>query len=150
MRALVQRVSWAKVEVNNTTKDEMSRRGLLVFLGVGKGDTKADADYLLNKVINLRIFEDENSKFNLSLSDIHGELMIISQFTLFGDCRKGKRPSFTEAAEPGHAQDFYDYFIEEAKKKGVIVRTGEFQASMNVSLTNYGPVTILLDSKKQF
>lgn len=149
MRAVVQRVKSAKVEVDNEPTGEISS-GLLVFLGIGKEDSKKDADYLLEKIINLRIFEDEEEKLNLSALDLDKDLMLVSQFTLFGDCRQGRRPSFFEAAPPAEAEKLYNYFVEEAKKSKLKVATGEFQAMMDVSLVNDGPVTILVDSKKNF
>ena len=149
MRAVVQRVKRAKVEVDNETTGAINS-GLLVFLGIGKEDTKKDADYLLEKVINLRIFEDEEDRLNLSALDLDKDLMVVSQFTLFGDCRQGRRPSFFEAAPPAEAEKLYDYFVEEAKKSKLKIATGEFQAMMDVNLVNDGPVTILVDSKKKF
>jgi len=149
MRAVVQRVKRAKVEVDNETTGAINS-GLLVFLGIGKEDTKKDADYLLEKVINLRIFEDEEDRLNLSALDLDKDLMVVSQFTLFGDCRQGRRPSFFEAAPPAKAEKLYDYFVEEAKKSKLKIATGEFQAMMDVNLVNDGPVTILVDSKKKF
>jgi len=149
MRAVVQRVKSAKVEVDNETAGEISS-GLLVFLGIGKEDTKKDSDYLLEKIINLRIFEDEEERLNLSALDLDKDLMLVSQFTLFGDCRQGRRPSFFEAAPPAEAEKLYNYFVKEAKKSKLRVATGEFQAMMDVSLINDGPVTILVDSKKKF
>lgn len=149
MRAVVQRVKNAKVEVNNQLTGEISS-GLLVFLGIGKEDKKEDADYLLKKIINLRIFEDENDKLNLSALDLNKDLLLVSQFTLFGDCRKGRRPSFFEAAPPAEAKKLYEYMVEKAEKSKLKIATGEFQASMDVSLVNDGPVTLLIDSKKNF
>ncbi|MFP4021793.1 MAG: D-aminoacyl-tRNA deacylase [Halanaerobium sp.] len=149
MRAVVQRVKSAKVEVDNETTGEISS-GLLVFLGIGKEDSKKDADYLLEKIINLRIFEDEEERLNLSALDLDKDLMLVSQFTLFGDCRQGRRPSFFEAAPPTEAEKLYNYFVEEAKKSKLKIATGEFQAMMDVGLVNDGPVTILVDSKKKF
>jgi D-tyrosyl-tRNA(Tyr) deacylase len=124
--------------------------GVLVLLGVGQGDTPKEADYLLEKIINLRIFEDPEGKMNLSLLDAGGDLMVISQFTLYADCRKGRRPSFTDAAPPGEAQKLYEYFVDAARQKGMKVATGVFQAVMEVELVNSGPVTILLDSSRNF
>lgn len=125
-------------------------RGLLVFLGVGKDDQEADADYLADKIPQLRVFEDDEGRFNLSLLDIRGAILVVSQFTLFGDCRKGRRPSFTEAADPQQAQKLYHRFIAKLKENQITVATGEFQARMAVALVNDGPVTLLLDSKKLF
>jgi D-tyrosyl-tRNA(Tyr) deacylase len=149
MRAVIQRVSRARVQVDGQTTGEIGQ-GLLILLGVAQGDTPKEANYLLDKIINLRIFEDAEGKMNLSLLETGGELMVISQFTLYADCRKGRRPSFTEAAPPGEAQKLYDYFVEAAATGGLKVSTGVFQALMEVELVNFGPVTILLDSSKIF
>jgi D-tyrosyl-tRNA(Tyr) deacylase len=135
--------------VNGQTTGEIGP-GLLILLGVGQGDTPKEADYLLEKIIHLRIFEDPEGKMNLSLLDAGGGLMVISQFTLYADCRKGRRPSFTDAGAPGDAQKLYDYFVAAAGTRGVKVATGIFQAIMEVELVNSGPVTILLDSSKVF
>lgn len=149
MRAVVQRVKSAEVKVDNKMSGAINS-GLLVFLGVGKKDNKEDADYLLDKILNLRIFEDEDQKMNLSALDLEQDLLLVSQFTLFGDCRKGRRPSFFEAASPKKAEKLYDYLVAEAKKSELKVETGEFKKMMDVSLVNDGPVTMLLDSKKKF
>lgn len=149
MRAVVQRVKQAKVKVNSELTGEITS-GLLVFLGIGKEDSKEDADYLLEKIINLRIFEDQADKLNLSAADLNKELLLVSQFTLFGDCRKGRRPSFFEAAPPNEAEVIYNYFVKKAEELELEIATGKFQAAMDVSLVNDGPVTILLDSKKKF
>lgn len=149
MRAVVQRVSQAKVTVENKTVGEIGA-GLLVLLGVSVEDAKKDAVYLFDKVLNLRIFEDEAGKMNLSLLDIKGELLVVSQFTLYGDARRGRRPSFIEAAAPEKANQLYEFFVAEARKQIARVETGTFQAMMDVSLINSGPVTILLDSNKNF
>lgn len=149
MRTVIQRVSRAQVQVGGKTIGQIGR-GLLVLLGVGNGDSAREADYLLEKVINLRIFEDTEGKLNLSLLDIHGELMVISQFTLYADCRKGRRPSFTDAAPPDAAKGLYEYFLEKARLTGLRVASGIFQAMMEVELINSGPVTILLDSSRNF
>jgi len=141
MRAVVQRVSRARVRVNGQTTGEIGP-GLLILLGVGQGDTSKEADYLLEKIIHLRIFEDPEGKMNLSLLDAGGELMVISQFTLYADCRKGRRPSFTDAGAPGDAQKLYDYFVTAAGTRGVKVATGIFQAVMEVELVNSGPVML--------
>ena len=147
MRAVIQRVSRARVRVDGQTTGEIGP-GLLILLGVGQGDTSSEVDSLLDKIINLRIFEDAGGKMNLSLLETGGQLMVISQFTLYADCRKGRRPSFTDAAPPGEAEKLYDYFVDAARKRGLQVATGIFQALMEVELVNSGPVTILLDSSK--
>jgi D-aminoacyl-tRNA deacylase len=124
--------------------------GLLVLLGVCKTDTEAAADYLIEKIIGLRIFEDEGGKMNLSVRDTHGELLVVSQFTLYGDVRRGKRPSFDAAARPEDARRLYEYFVQKVRAAGLRCKTGEFQAMMDVELVNSGPVTILVDSDKVF
>jgi D-aminoacyl-tRNA deacylase len=149
MRAVLQRVSRSRVQVAGQTIGQIGK-GLLVLLGIGKGDSTQEADYLLEKIINLRIFEDVEEKLNLSLLDIKGELMIISQFTLYADCRKGRRPSFTDAAPPDAARALYEYFLEKARLTDLRVASGVFQAMMDVELINSGPVTILLDSSRNF
>ena len=149
MRAVIQRVKRAQVIVNEKIIGSIGF-GLLVLLGISRQDNCDDADYLVEKTINLRIFYDQDGKMNRSLLDVGGEMLIISQFTLIADCRKGRRPSFTAAAEPAEAKKLYQYFIERVKKKGITVATGEFQALMEVGLINNGPVTILMDSKKAF
>lgn len=149
MRAVVQRVSQASVTVAGAEAGRAGK-GLLVLLGVGRGDTEADADYIATKIINLRIFEDENDKMNLSLLDIKGDLLIVSQFTLYGDVRKGRRPGFDQAAPPDRAEELYQYFVEKCRQAGIPTGTGTFQTHMLVDLTNDGPVTILLDSGKTF
>ncbi|MCR8745480.1 D-aminoacyl-tRNA deacylase [Romboutsia lituseburensis] len=149
MRAVVQRVSSSKVTVDENVTGEISK-GLLVLLGVTHEDTSKDVDYMIDKILNLRIFEDDNEKMNLSLKDVGGELLVVSQFTLYGDCRKGKRPSFSNAARPDVAIPLYEEFIKKAKEQDVVVGTGEFGAHMMVDLTNDGPVTILLESNKSF
>jgi len=149
MRAVIQRVSRAQVRVSGQSTGSIGA-GLLVLLGVGRGDTSQEADYLLDKIVQLRIFEDAQGKMNLSLLEVGGELLVISQFTLYADCRKGRRPSFTDASAPDDAQKLYDYFVGAARTRGVKVATGIFQAIMEVELVNSGPVTILLDSSKNF
>jgi D-tyrosyl-tRNA(Tyr) deacylase len=146
MRALIQRVDGASITVD---QKEISRidQGVLVLLGVGRNDTKEDAEYLLDKIINLRIFEDADGKMNLSLLETGGEMLVVSQFTLWADCRKGRRPSFTDAAEPQTARDLYRHFVATARSRMSRVQEGEFQAMMKVRLVNDGPVTILLDSE---
>lgn len=149
MRAVVQRVSRAKVSVVGEIVGEIGK-GLLILLGVSKNDSEHESDYLLEKVLNLRIFEDADEKMNLSLLEIKGELLVVSQFTLYGDARRGRRPSFIEAAAPEKADELYKYFVEQARTKISKVETGRFQAMMDVELVNDGPVTILLDSSKTF
>lgn len=149
MRAIIQRVNSANVQVNNNQIGKINK-GLLVFLGVKDDDSDEDLSYLVDKIINLRIFEDEEDKMNLSLIDVQGELLVVSQFTLYGDCKKGRRPSFAKAAKPNRAKFLYEKFIEETKKRGFNTQQGEFQAHMIINIQNDGPVTILLDSEKQF
>ena len=149
MRAVVQRVSSSKVTVDGEVTGEINK-GLLVLLGVTHEDTSKDVDYIIDKVLNLRIFEDENEKMNLSLKDVGGELLVVSQFTLYGDCRKGRRPSFSSAARPEVATKLYEEFIEKSRKEGIVTKTGQFGAHMIVDLTNDGPVTILLESNRDF
>ncbi len=149
MRAVVQRVSRAKVRVDGEVTGEIGL-GLLVLLGVGQHDTEADAVYLADKISGLRIFEDEMGKMNRSLQDAGGEVLAVSQFTLYGDARRGKRPSFDAAAPPETARRLYEFFVERIRAAGLRCETGRFQAMMQVELVNEGPVTILLDSKKEF
>jgi len=149
MRAVVQRVSKASVEVNKSVVGKIDT-GLLVFLGVGQGDDLKDMEYLVDKIIGLRIFQDENDKMNLSLLDIEGELLVVSQFTLYGDARKGRRPSFSTSAHPDVAEKIYDDFIKSCIDKGIKTEKGIFGADMKVNIVNDGPVTILIDSKKTF
>lgn len=149
MRAVVQRVSRSEVTVDGRTTGKINK-GLLVLLGVTHGDTSKDVDYIVDKTINLRIFEDENDKMNLSLKDIGGEMIAVSQFTLYGDCRKGRRPSFTNAAAPEEADKLYQEFVKKVSEQGINTETGEFGAHMMVDLVNDGPVTILLESNKSF
>ena len=149
MRAVVQRVSRAAVHVDESVVGEIGP-GLLVLLGVGQGDDDADAEYLAEKCAGLRIFEDDQGKMNRSVLDAGGAALVVSQFTLFGDARKGKRPSFTDAAPPDLANRLYERFVAGLRQAGLHVATGRFQAMMQVSLVNDGPVTILLDSRKQF
>ena len=149
MRAVVQRVSSSRVTVDDRVTGEINE-GLLVLLGVTHEDTSKDVDYMIDKVLNLRIFEDENEKMNLSLKDVEGELLVVSQFTLYGDCRKGRRPSFSTAARPELATKLYEEFIEKSRKEGIVTQTGQFGAHMMVDLTNDGPVTILLESNRTF
>lgn len=149
MRAVVQRVSRAQVSVNGEIAGEIGP-GLLVLLGVGSGDARSDADYLADKTIGLRIFEDADGKMNLSVSETGGALLVVSQFTLYGDVRRGKRPSFDAAAPPQQAKELYEYFVEKIRAVGLRCETGRFQEMMQVELVNEGPVTILLDSGKAF
>ena len=149
MRAVIQRVSRAKVSVDGETTGEIGK-GILVLLGVSREDSETEADYLLEKTLNLRIFEDDTGKMNLSLLNIKGDLLVVSQFTLYGDSRKGRRPSYIKAAEPVEANRLYEYFVAQAEKQLEKVETGRFQAMMDVELVNDGPVTILLDSSKLF
>jgi len=149
MRAVIQRVTKASVEVEEKIVGEIAS-GVLVLLGVSEGDQTTDAAYLADKIINLRIFNDEQGKMNLSLMDKGGAMLVVSQFTLLGDARKGRRPSYIEAATPEQANLLYEYFVAQVRSKGIQVETGIFQATMQVSLINDGPVTILLDSKKSF
>ena len=149
MRAVVQRVSSAEVRVNGQILGSIGQ-GLLVLLAVGELDQAQDAAYLAKKTLNLRVFEDGEGKMNRSVQDIRGGLLVISQFTLYGDCRKGNRPSFVDAAPPEKAEDLYTLYLEEVGKSGLEIASGKFQAMMDVSLVNQGPVTVLLDSKKAF
>ena len=149
MRAVVQRVLDASVQVG---AEEVARigSGLVVLVGVGALDTEADARYVADKLAGLRIFDDDQGRLNLSVQDVQGCILLISQFTLYGDCRKGRRPSFTDAAEPARAEALYLMLTEELRQRGLAVQTGGFQASMRVALVNDGPVTVLLDSGKVF
>ncbi|MCR1898205.1 D-aminoacyl-tRNA deacylase [Irregularibacter muris] len=149
MRAVVQRVNFSHIEVD---QQEVGRigKGLLVLLGVKNDDTEEDVNYLVDKIINLRIFEDREEKMNLSLMDIGGELLVASQFTLYGDCKKGRRPSFTMAAKPERAEKLYEKFVEKTRGQGIRTQTGKFQTHMLVNLQNDGPVTMLIDSEKLF
>ncbi|WFA09845.1 D-aminoacyl-tRNA deacylase [Tissierella sp. Yu-01] len=149
MRAIVQRVTEASVIVDGEIVGEINQ-GLLVLLGVGDEDDDKDLEYIVDKVVGLRIFQDENDKMNLSLVDIDGELLVVSQFTLYGDVRKGKRPSFSTSAKPEIGNMYYEKFIEKTRDLGIKTETGVFGAHMDVHLVNNGPVTILLDSKKNF
>ena len=149
MRAVVQRVSRARVVVDGQVRGEIGA-GLVVLLGVGRGDTNASAAYLAEKVAGLRIFDDDQGKMNRSLLEIGGAALVVSQFTLYGDVRRGRRPGFDQAAAPAQASQLYEEFVRELGAKGVRVETGVFQARMSVELANEGPVTILLDSEKLF
>jgi D-aminoacyl-tRNA deacylase len=149
MRAVVQRVSSASVAVEGDIVGQIGE-GLLVLVGVAAEDTEHDVAYTADKIVNLRIFEDEDGRMNRSILETGGEVLAISQFTLLGDCRKGRRPSFIGAADPGEAKRLYEEFSAAIKRHGIVVSTGRFQAMMEVSLVNHGPVTILIDSRKAF
>jgi len=149
MRAVIQRVTHARVSVDGEVAGEISQ-GVLVLLGVAQGDTQADADYLAEKIAGLRIFDDSDGKMNRSVTDVGGAVLVVSQFTLFGDVRRGKRPSFDGAAPPQRARELYEYFVERIRAAGLPCETGRFRENMQIHLTNNGPVTILLDSTKLF
>ncbi len=149
MKALLQRVTRASVSVGGEVVGRIGR-GLVVFVGVASGDTEKDAQYLAQKIVSLRIFSDEEGRFNLSALDIKGELLVVSQFTLLADTRKGRRPSFIEAAPPAQAEEIFERFVEQARATGLRVATGRFQQYMQVEIHNDGPVTILLESKRKF
>ena len=145
MRAVIQRVRQAHVEVNGEVTGSIDA-GLLVLLGISRNDSRADADYLVDKIAGLRIFQDENGKMNRSLRDTGGRLLVVSQFTLYGDCTKGRRPSFDRAAPAEVARDLYEYFVMVARSSGMATETGKFQATMSVHLVNEGPVTLICES----
>jgi D-aminoacyl-tRNA deacylase len=149
VRAVVQRVSEASVRVGSETSGRIGP-GLVVLLGVAVGDAEKDADYLADKVLNLRVFADEAGQMNRSLLDVRGGVLVVSQFTLYGDARRGRRPSYTDAAAPDEASRLYQYFVERLRPSGLEIATGVFRAMMDVALVNQGPVTILLDSRRQF
>ncbi len=149
MRAVVQRVKHSQVTVEEKVVGKI-QSGLMVLLGVEDGDAHKDVQYMIDKVTNLRIFEDEEGKMNCSIKDVGGDVLAVSQFTLLGDCRKGRRPSFINAARPDAANNLYEAFVEGVRTQGLTVETGVFQAEMLVDIANDGPVTLLLDSKKQF
>lgn len=149
MRAVVQRVAKSRVTVESSEVGTIGK-GLMVLLGIERDDTQKDLEYLADKVVHLRVFEDDNDKMNLSLLDVKGELLIVSQFTLYGDCRKGKRPSYDRAARPELAQQLYASFVEYCRQFDITVQTGQFQAMMMVEIHNDGPVTLMLDSRKEF
>ncbi len=149
MKALLQRVSGASVAIGGEPVARVGR-GLVVFVGVADGDAEKDIDYLVSKIVGLRIFSDDNGKFNLSVRDISGQLLLVSQFTLLADTRKGRRPSFTRAAPPAEAAGLFDQFVARARASGLKVQTGRFQAHMQVEIHNDGPVTIMLDSGDKF
>jgi D-tyrosyl-tRNA(Tyr) deacylase len=149
MRAVVQRVSRCRVQVDGEVVGQIGR-GLLVLLGVGKADNESAANYLVEKILGLRIFEDDQEKMNHSIQDKSGEMLVVSQFTLFGDVRRGRRPSFDGAARPEEANHLYEYFVTKVREAGIRCETGRFRAMMDVELVNQGPVTILLDTEKAF
>lgn len=149
VRAVVQRVTEASVRVDGELTGRVGS-GLVVLLGVAVGDEERDADYLADKVLNLRVFPDEAGQMNRSLLDVRGELLVVSQFTLYGDARRGRRPSYVEAAGPEAANRLYERFVEQLRPSGLSIATGVFRATMDVALVNHGPVTILLDSRRQF
>lgn len=149
MRAVWQRVLTASVKVEGSTVGKINK-GALVLLGIEKNDSEQDIAYIADKCVHLRLFEDEKGKFNHSTMDIKGEILLVSQFTLYGDCRKGRRPSFSEAALPEDARTLYERTVERIRDYGIHVETGKFQADMEISLINYGPVTVILDSKRHF
>ncbi len=149
MRAVVQRVNKAKVIVDNETVSQIGK-GLLILIGACENDTQADIKYIINKTVNLRVFADENANMNLSVKDVGGEILAVSQFTLCGDCRKGRRPSFSDAMKPDKAKELFDKLLQEYKQRGFDVKTGVFGAMMDVELVNSGPVTLLIDSEKKF
>ena len=146
MRAVIQRVKESSVAVDNKIIGRIGR-GLMVLLGVAKEDTVREADYLADKIVNLRVFEDETGKMNRSLLETWAEMLVVSQFTLLGDCRKGRRPSYINAAGPDEANVLYEYFVRQVKQKGIQVQTGQFRAMMDVSLINDGPVTLIVESR---
>lgn len=149
MRAVVQRVDYAKVSIEAREISSIDR-GVLLLLGIEKGDDRGDADYLLDKIANLRIFEDSEGKMNHSLLDVSGSMLVVAQFTLLADCRRGRRPDFANAERPEPSRELYEYFLEKAKSRIAIVKAGKFQEMMKIESINDGPVTILLDSKKVF
>lgn len=149
MRAVIQRVERAQVKIEEEIKGAIDR-GLVVFVGISADDKTKDLQWLAEKIVHLRLFEDDAGKMNRSITDIKGEMLIISQFTLYGDCRKGRRPGFSSAAPPLVAEPYYQQFVQEVRDKGIQVATGTFQTDMQVELVNDGPVTLLLDSEKKF
>ncbi len=149
MRIVFQRVQHASVVIECTTVASI-QMGALVFLGIGEDDTQKDADFLVRKIVDLRVFEDENGKMNRSLRDIDGECIVVSQFTLYGDCHKGRRPSFVRAKSPAEAEALYHYFVERLHETKITTQTGQFGADMKISLLNDGPVTLLIDTEKTF
>ncbi len=149
MRAVVQRISRAKVTVENEIVGQVGK-GFLVLLGVSQDDTQDDVIFMAQKIAGLRVFRDTEGKMNLSLQDVGGQMLVVSQFTLYGDCRKGRRPSFVQAAPPEKADELYQSFVAEVRGQGIHVETGQFQADMDVELVNEGPVTLLIESNKEF
>ena len=147
MKLVIQKVKKAKVEVEDKTVGQIEK-GYMVLLGVKKGDTKENADYLARKLCNLRIFEDENGKMNLSIKDVKGKLLLVSQFTLYANCKGGNRPDFVNAAKPEYAKELYEYVVQKCKQEGIEVQTGIFREEMKVRLLNDGPVTIIMDSSE--
>lgn len=147
MRAVIQRVNSGSVTVNENVVGSIGK-GFVVLLGVSEKDTQEDVAYMADKIVNLRIFEDEDEKMNLSLQDIKGELLVVSQFTLYGDCRKGRRPNFMSAARPELAEKLYEELVKRCREMGIKTETGTFQASMKVNIENDGPVTVIVDSEK--
>ncbi|MEA2012501.1 MAG: D-aminoacyl-tRNA deacylase [Verrucomicrobiota bacterium] len=148
MRILIQRVSKSSVIVENNTVGKIGK-GFLIFLGVGEGDTQEDVDYLIEKCVNLRVFPNEKGKFHYSLLDVKGEVLVVSQFTLYASTRKGRRPDFSDAADPQISEELYEYFVKKIEKKGILVSTGVFGAKMDVEIHNDGPVTIMIDSEQK-
>ena len=149
MRAIIQRVKHASVDVNGIKTGTISK-GIVTFLGIHRSDDRQEITWMADKIINLRIFPDPDGKMNISLADINAEMLIVSQFTLYGDCRKGRRPGYSGAAPPEIAEPIYNRFVDEVRNKGIKAATGRFQAMMDVTLVNDGPVTLLLDSEKKF
>ena len=149
MRAVIQRVKRASADVNGITTGSISK-GIVIFLGIHRHDEAKEIGWMAEKILNLRIFPDPDGKMNISLADINAEMLIVSQFTLYGDCRKGRRPGYSEAAPPEIAEPIYNRFVDEVRNKGINAATGKFQAMMDVTLVNDGPVTLLLDSEKNF
>ena len=148
MKVVIQKVAKAKVEVEETQIAEI-KKGFVVLLGITHGDTRQEAEYLANKISKLRVFEDQNQKMNLGIQEVQGEIIVVSQFTLYGDCAKGNRPSFTEAADPSVAQELYEYFIQQLRELGILTQCGSFGAHMQVSLCNDGPVTLIIEKKHE-